>query len=1165
MADEFYREEIIFDVNDADAIRRVNNAEKRIKKSLKRTKRQAEALNRVKAAPVIKVKDRMSKQVTKADKLIKKLGKKKAAPIITAKDKMTGVMKKTDKLINKMNKKDVKVTATMKGKLLKDIEKAKATISKIDAKRFSAEGRLKGNMIKELKRSERMLRKLGSTRAHPVVTIKDRATMVLKRIHSGLRKVASKSWELVIAAKNKTFAVFRGIRNQLTSLQGMATIVISVVGLSKLNQATTGAAMKFEEYEVAMNHWLNGNKKKSKELIDWMGKFADSTPFNSDDLFPALTRGVGISDTVGQAKDLLKISADMAALTPGKTVQDAMEALADAQMGEFERMKEFQVKMTKEQYDAIGGWGGFIDLVQKRVKGGAEKLSDTATGMISTIVGYTKSMFRSLGVGILESMKPRLIAIRTWIENNQETLGRWKDTLTEWGKQGAEVFFQTFETMFKKIDALFENPDFQKADFFGKIKIAWGELVAEPFSDWYNSEGKTLIQDTSNKIGKNIGEFIGAGLMGLFGAGGSGGSDFTNAGATGAKAFLDGFAENFDLVKVIKAGAKSLYNLNKSAFEGPGNFIAAMLADIILAGLALKLGKGIKNLGKLMGGGLLLKGGKKVLDKRKNKGGPVVAGSKGKKKKRKNGGGPRGGGGAVVTGSKKRKGKTKTSTAKKPKFKLPKIPALPSLFKLPKKLPKLKLPKKLPGSGLLKKIPFLGSALTAAEVAGAKGAKAKSSAAGGGVGMIAGGALGSLLGPLGTLGGGVLGDTVGRKVGAVVPEVAETVGNAVKTGFGKVKNWLGFGGKEEKKTSSVSTNTPTGQGVGIDALTQKTQLATNNMQVLTSWLGKASGWVAGAFHPLSESGGNLSHNTTALSTWLGKSSAWVASAFSPLGQSTLSHNMSALSTWTGQASGWVVGAFQPLSQSGAALHQNVFALTTWLGQSSGWVVGAFYPLSTNGAALNHNVVSLSSWLGQASGWVVAAFYPMQAKGAMVVNNTAILAGWVGQASGWVASLYGIQEKAAAVKNALSGLASRIRNTRTPTMPSIGGGPLRAYANGGMINRPHLGLVGEAGPEAIIPLSSNRRNRAMELYEKTGRALGVRQYADGGVPKAPEYKAPPEKRVSTVGGGKYDFHVSTEGMIGQVVIRKSEEEIDEIAERAGEEVAKKVKAILDNLS
>jgi len=56
-------------------------------------------------------------------------------------------------------------------------------------------------------------------------------------------------------------------------------------------------------------------------------------------------------------------------------------------------------------------------------------------------------------------------------------------------------------------------------------------------------------------------------------------------------------------------------------------------------------------------------------------------------------------------------------------------------------------------------------------------------------------------------------------------------------------------------------------------------------------------------------------------------------------------------------------------------------------------------------------------------------------------------------------------------------------------------PRRAI--GGIYSRPHTALVAEAGPEAIIPLSSRMRSRALGLYEETGRRLGVRPYAIGG--------------------------------------------------------------------
>ena len=74
----------------------------------------------------------------------------------------------------------------------------------------------------------------------------------------------------------------------------------------------------------------------------------------------------------------------------------------------------------------------------------------------------------------------------------------------------------------------------------------------------------------------------------------------------------------------------------------------------------------------------------------------------------------------------------------------------------------------------------------------------------------------------------------------------------------------------------------------------------------------------------------------------------------------------------------------------------------------------------------------------------------------------------------------------------------------------------AYANGGIVGsrgfrpistfidsrgvmgRAHVGLVGEDGAEAIIPLSGKRRQRGLALWEQAGRMLGVRPYDDGGI-------------------------------------------------------------------
>lgn len=53
------------------------------------------------------------------------------------------------------------------------------------------------------------------------------------------------------------------------------------------------------------------------------------------------------------------------------------------------------------------------------------------------------------------------------------------------------------------------------------------------------------------------------------------------------------------------------------------------------------------------------------------------------------------------------------------------------------------------------------------------------------------------------------------------------------------------------------------------------------------------------------------------------------------------------------------------------------------------------------------------------------------------------------------------------------------------------------ASGGFVSRATEIIAGEAGTEVIIPLSSSRRNRGVDLWEKAGKMLGVPYFADGG--------------------------------------------------------------------
>ncbi|MGG7060658.1 hypothetical protein ACQPUZ_20690, partial [Clostridium tertium] len=98
---------------------------------------------------------------------------------------------------------------------------------------------------------------------------------------------------------------------------------------------------------------------------------------------------------------MVKLAEDMAALNPGKTVGDAMEAIADMNIGEMARLTEFGVKASsKDDPKAVQ------KKLQDMYSGGAGKLADSGSGILSTITGKLKSNLADVGQSMLEPLKP---------------------------------------------------------------------------------------------------------------------------------------------------------------------------------------------------------------------------------------------------------------------------------------------------------------------------------------------------------------------------------------------------------------------------------------------------------------------------------------------------------------------------------------------------------------------------------------------------------------------------------------------------------------------------------------------------------------------------------------------------------------------------------------
>lgn len=504
---------------------------------------------------VVEVKDRATKSLTAVSNFMKRRMPRTYALFVSAKDKATPVLQRLGRFVDR----NIARTQIM---TILATDRAMPTIRRIGS--FARTTLSKGYSF----------------------TIRgiDMASRVIGRVSSYATTAIPRVRTFTIRAINAASNVIGTVRRALFSIPTLITVTLAAVGVGKLKNATVGAAMDFEGYEVATKHWLGGDEKEASNLIEWMRNYTNLTPFDSPDLFPALSRGIGIAKGgVSEAKGLLEMATDMASITPGRTVSDAMEALGNARMGEFSMLSGFNIDMGKEKFDSIGGWSGLMSLLKSEFEGAAEEFSKTARGLLNKTTGYITASFREAGDGILEAMKPRLESISTWIDNNQDKWMKWRDTVQQAGEQGAEWAFSKLEKGFFHIrDNYLENDEFKKLDFEGKINF-----IAADIGQWWSSKGKPALSGWWESSGKpwaeKIGLFVG-------------------------ESIFEG------IVTGVKEGGKALAGMWQDAFKDPSlgafggagvaTMLAGMLSSLVLSPLIKAvsiLGKGVKGAGKLGG------------------------------------------------------------------------------------------------------------------------------------------------------------------------------------------------------------------------------------------------------------------------------------------------------------------------------------------------------------------------------------------------------------------------------------------------------------------------------------------------------------------------------------------------------------------------------------
>lgn len=191
-----------------------------------------------------------------------------------------------------------------------------------------------------------------------------------------------------------------------------------------LYESTIGANAGMETYRNTLATVLK-SWEKADQTLAWVETFAAKTPFEIPELVEATTRletyGITAKDTLGSIGDMASVM--------GKPLMQAVEAVADAQTGELERLKEFGI--TKQMLidealrlgkgEIVNAKGQITDMealnealfsiMRERYSGGMELQAQTFNGMISNAKDSMSMIAREMSRPVFDKLKEGLATL----------------------------------------------------------------------------------------------------------------------------------------------------------------------------------------------------------------------------------------------------------------------------------------------------------------------------------------------------------------------------------------------------------------------------------------------------------------------------------------------------------------------------------------------------------------------------------------------------------------------------------------------------------------------------------------------------------------------------------------------------------------------------------
>ena len=298
--------------------------------------------------------------------------------------------------------------------------------------------------------------------------------------------------------------------------------------------------------------------------------------------------GIEFFTSEGNARDLSDVMGELRKATAGMSAEQKSNLANTIAGTQAQKGLLAILNASEEDYNKLA------DAINN-ADGAAANMSATMMDNLQGSITLLQSAVDGVKISFGERLSPYVRSLADWLTDQMPAVEQGLDELMDWVDTKVD-------RMQRKFDEISATKEWQDADFFGKVKIAWDEFIAEPFSDWWSSTGKAKFADFAQDIGEGIGTGLKVGIMTLLGI--DLGETLDEGVSIGAS-FAKGFSEGFDFEAVSGKLWDGFKNLLSSAGKllpgGESADLSSVLSAVMLSKIAtpfISLGRGAASVGK---------------------------------------------------------------------------------------------------------------------------------------------------------------------------------------------------------------------------------------------------------------------------------------------------------------------------------------------------------------------------------------------------------------------------------------------------------------------------------------------------------------------------------------------------------------------------------------